>query len=502
MKRKHLILQSVFLMLGSIGPAVALEPDALTMQASKQFALGNISAAVELQQKEIEENPKDWLSHAGMSFYAWHEGNIIKSSEEGELAVSLAPQNYVALTNLASIKEGLDDPVTALPLYEKASKIEPNNIEAFIGIARCQNKLGKPDLCSQLLEDLGKKEKKAFVWYYEVADALLRCEKPTLASPVAEKCAALAKTTEEIEQSSVLSLLCYMQTGQISKAEALKTDVFAKYHPKDIQLYVRAAVSLISDKNPESGRELLSKAKTELRANEDAEAFYRLGKAFEQKAAQTTDAKISSEWTSVAEEAFSKACELGRSTKNYLALASTYSAEQKTSNMEQALKTVLEIDQSDLLAKYLLSRIQNNKAELENSKLEEVELTISNLNCGCHVGKVIGAMNEVEGVAFSYIPANIKPYSGIMIIDRNKIDAKSVLEKTSEKVKTIYAAMTPPIVPEFKIGKSSELKSITQAISDAQSLQYGNITEFFAAFKSVVPKEPVKELASKNENRM
>lgn len=489
-------------MLISFSPVqAAFQPDALTRQASEQFAKGNISAAVELQEKELKQNPKDWLSHAAMSFYAWHEGNIIKSAEEGEMAVNLAPENYLALANLAAIKEGLDDPASALAFYERASKIEPGNVEPHVGIARCKSKLGKPDECCALLSEQGKKEKQSFNWYYEIADTLLRCEKPDLAAAVAEKCTAQAKSPEQIEKSSILRLMCLMQTGQFAKAEALQKDVFAKYSVKEMQLYVYSAISLLPADKPEAGLQLLEKAKLELNTPEDAEAFYRLGKAFEQKASNVTNSTLSKNWMEIAEKAFSRSCQLGRSAKNYLALAAACGAQNKNAEMEAALKTVLEIDNSDLLAKFLLARIQKQE-KLDKLKLEEIELTIANLNCGCHVGKVVNAMTELDGVAFSYIPANIKPYKGILIIDKNKIDANTVFEKATAQVKKIYASMVPPLVPDFALIKSSDLESVTKAIADAQAIQYGSITDFFVAFKTVMPTEPVKALATKSDNQM
>ncbi len=503
MGKKLFILTSSLLMLMTVSQVHAAQLNALTQQASEQFAKGNLSAAVELQEKELKQNPKDWLSHASMSFYAWHEGNIIKSSEEGETAVKLAPESYLALSNLAAIKEGLDDPASAIPLYERASKVEPGNVEAHIGLARCKNKLGQPDECTKMLSELGRKEQQSFNWYYEIADTLLRCEKPLLAAPVAEKCVPLAKSADEIEKSSILSLMCLMQTGQFAKAEALQTEVFNKYSIKEMQLYVRTAISMLRENNPEGGKKLLETATRELKNPEDSDAFYRLGKAFEQKTINLADQNLSTPWLELSEKAFSNACQLGRSTKNYIALAGVYSAEGKKSEMDKALKTVLEIDNSDLLAKYLLSRLQNSAAQSQDApKLEEVELTIANLNCGCHVGKVVNAMTELDGVAYSYIPANIKPYKGILIIDRNKIDAKTVFEKTTAKVKQIYASMVPPLVPDFGIVKTSNLSSISQAIVDAQNIQYGSITDFFVSFKSVMPTEPVKALATKADNRM
>src|SRR6185295_9667182 len=89
----------------------------LTQKASNFFQQGNVEEAAVAEEKAVAENPKDWLAHASLSFYSWHQGNVVKAVEEGQLAVELAPHNYVAIADLALIKEGLDDNAAAIPLY-------------------------------------------------------------------------------------------------------------------------------------------------------------------------------------------------------------------------------------------------------------------------------------------------------------------------------------------------------------------------------------------------
>ena len=476
--------------------------DDFAKQAAEQFKKGNVQEAASLQEKALSQTPKNWLTHANMSFYAWQQGNIIQATAEGETALKLAPKNYVTLTNLALIREGLEECVSAMGLYKTAAKIAPDKATPVLGIARCLSKIGKTDDCLATLKEMGAKTGKNFEWYYELADTYIRLSKPELALEPAEKASKLARSAEEKKSADILSMLVFLQTNQAAKAETLKTHVFNDLAPNEQQLYVRSALLLLAPNKPSEGNFLLDAALKNLTTDEDAETFYRIGKAFEQKA-DAAEAKPRTSWIEFANKAFNRAIELApERPKYYLALAESLDQLGKLSELEVALNKVKTLQNWDTLAPFLLAELSKAKAEKGNAlaacptALDEVKIRVNGLNCGCHMGKVIESLNQVEGVGYVFVPTNVQPYEGILLIDQSKTSVANAFAKTVEKTKAIYASMVPPVVPELVATSTKKLSNLAQVIEAAQLAEYGSITNFYTAFKAVVPFEPVQELST------
>jgi tetratricopeptide (TPR) repeat protein len=474
------------------------QPSPLTRQAAEQFKQGNLQEAVALQEKALTRQPKDWLSHAAMSFYAWQQGNIVHALEEGQAAAALSPNNYVALTNLALIKEGLEDCAAAIPLYEAATKIEPDQWMPFLGIARCQTKLGHPEAALKVMQEMAAANGKNFSWYFELADTYVRLEKPELALAPAAKAMALAANPEQKESATVLSMLVFLQTNQLEKANSLKDQVFGHYLPKSQELYVRTAVMLLPPSNPVEGKALLDAAIKNLACDEDAEAFYRMGKAFEYKlrdAAAT--ATTSSAWLANAKSAYKRANELAERSKYNMAIAAVCDQLGELQEMEIALNRAKELETWGSLAPFLLTELSKKR----DLSVDKVVVRIDNLNCSCHISKVVEALTQVEGVAFVYIPSTVQPYEGIMLIDQTKISTADAFAKATEKTKAFYADMVPPVVPQFSARSTTKLSRAAEAIDASQLALYGNITSFYNAFKAVVPFDPLQELAARPQSK-
>lgn len=506
LKQKISIALSVLTVVSATSAWSADLESPLIRQAADQFKQGNLQEAVALQEKAVSAQPKSWLSHAAMSFYAWQQGNIVQALEEGKAAAALSPNNYVALTNLALIKEGLEDCAGAIPLYEQARKIAPDQWVPCLGIARCQTKLGHPERALVLMQEMACSPGKNFAWYYELADTYVRLEKPELAVAPASKAMTLAVTSGQKESAAVLSLLVFLQTDRLEQATSLKDQVFGQCAPKNQELYVRTALSLLSPSNPAEGQTLLASAMKNLTSDEDAETFYRVGKAFEYKS-KNVDATAISAWLENAKLAHQRAIELAERSKYQMAIAAVFDQQGKLPEMELALNRAKELERWEKLAPFLLTELTKTRgsqtaASTKQSQvcLDKVTITIDDLNCSCHISKVVEALNQIEGVAFVYVPANVQPYQGTMLIDQRKISTAEAFAQATAKAKAIYADMTPPVVPKFSARSTTKLSCAAQAIDAAQFAQYGKITSFYNAFKAVVPFDPVQELAAQPQS--
>ncbi len=146
---------------------------------------------------------------------------------------------------------------------------------------------------------------------------------------------------------------------------------------------------------------------------------------------------------------------------------------------------------------------ESSSAELSSEPrcdLLKVDFKVNNLNCGCHVPRVLDLMSAVDGVAFAFIPSNEKTFSGLILLDPSKNSVEVVFAKTLAEIKTRFGTMKPPLEPEFTVVTTNKVSSIENAIFAAQQIQYGKITSFYNSFKSVAPFDPVKELAARKKS--
>src|SRR6185295_7087177 len=116
--------------------------------------------------------------------------------------------------------------------------------------------------------------------------------------------------------------------------------------------------------------------------------------------------------------------------------------------LTDVLTNAKNINTYDRLAPFLVSAI--NKINPQSTvahcpvHLSNIQITLTNLNCGCHVSKVVEAMEKCDGVAFVYVPSNVKPYKGTLLLDQAKTSLKDVLAATTQRVKEVYAGAKVP----------------------------------------------------------
>jgi tetratricopeptide (TPR) repeat protein len=491
----------------------------LGRQAATCFQNGDLQEAVNLVSMAVASNPQDWLSHAALSYYTFQQGEIIKSVEEGEKAVALAPDDCVALSNLALIKEGLDDCAGALPLYERARKLAAGDPVPWLGLARCQIKTGHEDRSMAVLKEMAAAGAGSFDWFFELADTYLRMNKADLAVPVAARAMELAANPSQKTAGSTLSLVALIQDGQLERAAVLKGEVFKNCHPADYQLYVRVASALLPASDPAAGKELLEAALADLKGEEAAEGFFRLGRVFAEKVVELkNDESKAFVWLNSAESACRRSISLDpektwQRAKYYLGLAGVLGQEGKLAEMSACLETARKLDPSNTLPQFLMERLsQDRQSEHAGSagqssslsrkplalKLEKVRFVVDNINCACHISKIVEAMSQVRGVAFVFVDSRQKPYQGVMLVEQDRTSVNQVFGETLKKMRLIYETMNPPFTAEFIAASSSPLNSASEAVRIALNAVLGSPTSFYTAFKAVVPFDPIRATGEKS----
>ncbi len=480
--------------------------NAFSRQSVQLFKQGQTQQALELELKAIAENRKDWQSHALLSYYAWQEGNVVAAISEGEEAVKFSPGNELVLLNLAQMEESVDACKKAIPMYEQCIRLNPNNWFPRLGLARCLIKLGKLYDGLSIIDDMASRPTGSFDWFSEVSDAYLWQKKADSAADAAAKALTFATTPEQKSIGSTRLLSALLRAGQLDRARALQDTVFQDCHPKNYELFVRSAYSLLPVTDPSAAKTLMTSALKNLTKGEDADGFYRLGRLFEDKSSYVQyDAAKNGAWLEAAETAYHKAISLDKfQARYYLALAGIMARQGKATEILEHVKQAQSLDPYDTVAAFLLSPSTLNRAVTDESALSQVSaitqakfggftltkvsFQVSGINCSCHLSMIENAFRKIDGIAFVNISRQ-EPYIGTMLIEQSVTPVQSAFTKCTEALLT-GAQLKDAVSLAFKVKSSSPTAGVEEAIRVAQNSQFGDVLQFYEEFKTLQPTLP------------
>jgi len=444
------------------------------------------------------------LAHATLAYSLWRQGMIFEATSQAETAVKLNPTSTVSLINLALMKQNANNYPEAISLYRRAATLAPDNWVPPLSISRCYMLGGDQAKGLKALHIMSKQTKRSFDWYYMIAKTCLEIEEVQLAETATTKAIRAATTQKQRAASENLRLLTLLRSNEFDKAKSLKDQVFHLNHPKEGELFVRTAATLLPATDPAAGKELLNCAIENLTAVQDGDALLRLGRIFEDKAAdQTCDNTRRASWLESAQVAFARAIVLSPKAVGYhLALAGALSSMGHWSDAAEEMQKNMASDQLDLISPFLITKIAGPEASDQEHpsslKLSLVRFKIHGLTCSCHLSKIHGALRHFNNVVFISTPPQ-KPYSGLMLVDQSPTPVKEMLDTCSQN---IFPARSDskPVAPKVSLEMVSEeaLTTIDATLKIAQDVRFGPIlsfpktfTEYFNRFKEVAPIMPV-----------
>jgi tetratricopeptide (TPR) repeat protein len=467
--------------------AQAASSDQVTDEAISLLREGKLQEAVDLQEQVIKAQPKTWLPHAALSYMYWQQGNAPDAIIEGQKAVRYAPQNAIALINLAHMHQALESHSDAIPLYERAAQADPHNWVPPVCLSRCYAKGHQSEKALQILNDMAKQSGESFSWYFQLGNAYLIMDKHDLAISPFTTAVSLAETPTEKNAASTRLFLALLRDNQIARARPMQEHIFSDFRPDDSELYARTAAQLLRNSEPESGQQLLKFALENLRATNDSDGFFRLGKIFEQKAVEvSTDNKLRQGWLDNAETAFQQAIELNPGQAKYhLALAATLWQKTKTQEAANELREASSFNRFDPLAPYLMASFTGSNSA--SPKLVAVNFGINGLTCGCHITKITEGFSKIEAVVFANISA-LKPYSGTILVDESVMPLKEVFEKCPQLAFGSSEALKEPIT--FEVKSQENLTSLDAAVRIALNAKDGDVLKYPRPFDLLPPVMP------------
>jgi tetratricopeptide (TPR) repeat protein len=394
----------------------------------------------------------NWLTHATLSYQEWQQGNISSAQKEGEDAVRLNPENAVAVVNLALIKQRNKDYDGAMALYWQGAKLLPDSWVPPLGIARCYILSNDEENSRDILQMMSERKHRDFSWYYMTAKTWLEIDKPDKAAETAEQAAKVAITPDQRAAAENLQLLALLRAEKTEQAKSLQENVLRNNSPRQAELYVRSALMILPSSDPVAGKELLTKAVQNLNNPTDADALFKLGIIFQNKADESKDDSIRKSWLENAQSALAQAIAIQPKSADYhFALADIYCRTAKLSQAADQLKIFSSLDYNDHLAPILIPKLLSSENSISASapvNFSIARFNISGLNCSCHRSKVYKALLLMKGVAYVSIPPN-SPYPSWVLLDPAIIPVSEMILKCN----------TTALAPEVdSAGKSVKIK--------------------------------------------
>lgn len=493
-------------------PCLAFEvsaptPDSLAQEIANLLKQEKFAEAIGFERQAISKDPSSWLSHAALSYSLWRQGNLYEAINEGETAVKLNPASPVSLINLALMKQNTGNYGEAVFLYRQAVKLAPRNWVPCLGISRCYILGGDQFNGLRALRAMADRPNCSFDWYYMTAKTCLEIDELSLSEKSVHKAVQAARDEQQKSAAENLYLLALLRASKFEKAKSLQETVFRHNQPKDPELYVRTAFTLLPAENPAAGKELLNCAINNLNTMQDAESLLKLGRVFEGKAKEPAcDDACRMSWLDNAQSAYTQAIALNpKSADCHLALAGAFSTRRDLALTTDELKVIKSLDRVDLLAPFLLSKISKIEAlDREHSvpvNLSLVRFNIEGLTCACKLSKIHGALRKFGGVVFISTPPK-KPFSGLMLVDQSMMPARQVLDKSS-----VIASAPAPDSKEPALNVSLQMlseepiTSVDAALRVAQDVRFAPVLSFaktfaqhFNRFKEIAPIMPISEL--------
>lgn len=113
---------------------------------------GEIAAAMQLYEHEIEQHPESANLHQNLGLAYVARGDVISAADEFRAAVKLNPQSAVAYLNLGLASSRMGDKEEALRNYRRAIEAKPDYPEAWNALGALSLKLGRREEARVALE--------------------------------------------------------------------------------------------------------------------------------------------------------------------------------------------------------------------------------------------------------------------------------------------------------------------------------------------------------------
>jgi tetratricopeptide (TPR) repeat protein len=111
------------------------ESAAADMLAGQAYdEMKNSAGAIEQFRAAVKADPKWPNAHFGLGYLLWTQNQCEEATKEFQAELANVPENAQALTFLADCKVQLGQSSDALPLIEKALKIDPSNAKAHMNL--------------------------------------------------------------------------------------------------------------------------------------------------------------------------------------------------------------------------------------------------------------------------------------------------------------------------------------------------------------------------------
>ncbi len=418
----------------------------LTRPSLQLYEQKQVSQAIDLEMRAAKRKPGLWLPHALLSYFLWHESKLQEAIIEGKLAARLAPRIPVLLINLGIMQQGAGDLGEAVNCFSKARKLAPTDWRAWLGQSQSLILAGRSDEGLSILHEMASLSSNDFNWYYEQGQTLLFMNKPGLAADAASKAVGLATTAEQNSASLFQLFLACIRDNQIERANELEHQVFCDNKPTDVQIYIRAASSLLPVLKPGAADVILSAAVANLGKPNDSEAFFRMARIFDERASYVSyDRTKYGAWLNHEELAYRQAIKLNSIPAVYhLGLASVLGQKGNVEEMAQELAKARATDVRDQLTGYLLSKIRTTQSATTGAQpdgplpsacqvhLTKAQIIIRGLTCSCKNTIVKNSFSQIRGLVLTTISSKF-PYKATVLIDQSMIPIADALVQMTKK---------------------------------------------------------------------
>lgn len=369
----------------------------------------------------------------------------------------------------------------AIAYFEKAEKEDPNNWKASLSLAKSlmlqDRHIESLAILNRMRDQscIGLSGASDFEREYQLGQAFLFYNKPSITVETASKAMELARTSKEKSSSVQQLFLSLIRDNQEKRASDLQNRVLAEANPTDEQVYIRAA-SIAAVLDPQSAKELLDAALRNLNKSENSGTFFRIAQIFDTKAKFVHyDRTKYSAWLNNSEIAYKHAFKLNPNPPIYqLALANNASKRDDEHALLEALTDAHQLDVQDQLPGYLLSKIKPLQVATANLtapipqatvKLTQTQLAIEGLRCSCKRSMIINSFKQIRGIILTTIYPKF-PYVATVLIDESMIPIADVLSKIENKP-----------LPEFsyKLVSSKPIQGAEEALQldlDGRNLTY------------------------------
>ncbi|CAN5590023.1 hypothetical protein BH11CYA1_BH11CYA1_40420 [soil metagenome] len=414
----------------------------------------NVSEITSPQNQTTKNVQADWLTHANMSCLMWRQANLYEAIREGKEACRLATDNKTVWTNLALMLQATDECDAAIACYEKAGRLDPTDYLPCLGTARCWIIKGDEAKGIKILADMSSRKAAGFDWYYLAGQTCLKIKQNDLAENFMKSAMVAATNPAQLSNTRNSLFLIELRRDKLDLARDLYRKVFTDGQPKDAEIYVRAASSLLQTGDRARGKELLSYAIKNLRTPQDSEAFFLLGRIFQEKARLAATKNSRDGWLEVACDAYAQAIEMAPKVSSYvLARADVLMQEGKLAEMIADLKTAKDLNKADPLPSFILENLVDNSdfkgIRLKTTRLVKAKVSIVGLSCDCNLSKFLGTMRNINGIALISATGR-KVFSGDLVFAPSLVSIEDLISKTKED----FFKVLPP-------KKSAEPLSIT-----------------------------------------